>query len=156
MSKFNRVWVQIEIIGVGFRVEFFRGEIFTRIWLTLLGSISLKELVLNLEYFPLKSLEDNMDMMSTDLVDNLVYQSCLGILVQKLLGRLVVGLLIPEGLHLESFELTLPSFDVVLCEISLDGFETKPKIWLLNGKSENEVMKYLFGVKVPSKPIYSG
>ena len=69
-----------------------------------------------------------MDMMSTDYADNLVYQSCLGILVQKLLGRLVVGLLIPEGLHLESFELTLPSFDVVLCEISLDGFETKPKI----------------------------
>ena len=84
--------------------------------------------MLNLEYFPLKSLEDNMDMMSTDLVDNLVYQSCLGILVQRLLERLVVGLLIPEGLHLESFELTLPSFDVVLCEISLDGFETKPKI----------------------------
>ena len=84
--------------------------------------------MLNLEYFPLKSLEDSMDMMSTDLVDILVYQSYLGILVQRLLGRLVVELLNPEGLHLESFELTLPSFDVVLCEISLDGFETKPKI----------------------------
>ena len=69
-----------------------------------------------------------MDMMSTDLVDTLEYRSYLGILVRRLLGRLVVGLLIPEGLHLESFELTLPSFDVVLCEISLDGFETKPKI----------------------------
>ena len=69
-----------------------------------------------------------MDMMSTDLVDILVYQSYLGILVQRLLGRLVAELLNPEGLHLELFELTLPSFDVVLCEISLDGFETKPKI----------------------------
>ena len=119
-----------------FGLKFFRAEILNRIWLTLLGSISLKELVLNLEYFPLKSLEDNMDMMSTDLVGILVYQSYLGILVQTLLGPLVAGLLNPEGLHLESFELTLPSFDVVLCEISLDGFETKPKIWLLNGKSE--------------------
>ena len=69
-----------------------------------------------------------MDMMSTDLVDIRVFQSCLGIPVQKQPGHLVAEPLNPEGLHLESFELMLPSFDVVLCEISLDGFETKPKI----------------------------
>ena len=77
-----------------------------------------------------------MDMMSTDLVDTLEYLSYLGILVRRLLGRLVVGLLIPEGLHLESFELTLPSFDVVLCEISLVGFETIPEISMLIAKSK--------------------
>ena len=77
-----------------------------------------------------------MDMMSTDLVDIRVFQSCLGIPVQTQPGRLVAGPLNPEGLHLESFELTLPSFDAVLCEISLVGFETIPKISMLIAKSK--------------------
>ena len=76
-----------------------------------------------------------MDMMSTDLVDIRVFQSCLGIPVQKQPGHLVAEPLNPEGLHLESFELTLPSFDVVLCEISLVGFETIPEISMLITKS---------------------
>ena len=76
-----------------------------------------------------------MDMMSTDLVDIRVFQSYLGIPVQKQPGHLVAEPLNPEGLHLESFELTLPSFDVVLCEISLVGFETIPEISMLITKS---------------------
>ena len=69
-----------------------------------------------------------MDMMSTDLVDILVFQSYLGIPVRTQPGRLVAGPLNPEGLHLESFGSTLPSFDAVLFEISLGGFETIPEI----------------------------
>ena len=68
-----------------------------------------------------------MDMMSTDLVDILVFQSYLGIPDRTQPGRLVAGPLNPEGLHLESFGLTLPSFDAVLFEISLGGFETRPE-----------------------------
>ena len=69
-----------------------------------------------------------MDMMSIDLVDIQVFLSYLEILVQKQLGRLDAGPLNPEELHLGSFELMRPSFDAVLCGISLGGFETIPII----------------------------
>ena len=68
-----------------------------------------------------------MDMMSTDLVDIRVFLSCLEIPVRMQLGRLGAGPLNPEGLHLESFESTLPSFAAVPCGILLDGFETIPE-----------------------------